>query len=53
MSQRASHWLTIPLCYACHQGPQGIHGDRSVWRLRKLDELDALADTIRKLEMTS
>jgi hypothetical protein len=48
-AQRAPHWLTVPLCPHCHQGPQGIHGDRSAWRLRKLSELDALADTIRRL----
>lgn len=32
-------------------GKTGIHGDRSAWRLRKLTELDALADTIRRLEV--
>lgn len=49
MGQRASNWLVVPLCPACHQGPRGIHGDRSALRLRKLDELDLLADTIRRL----
>lgn len=48
--QRASHWLTIALCYECHQGQRGIHGDRSAWRLRKMEEPDALAVTIRRLE---
>lgn len=51
MSQRADHFLTIPLCYEHHQGKTGIHGDRSAWRLRKMSELDALADTIRMLEL--
>jgi hypothetical protein len=49
MSQRASDWLTVPLCHADHVGPRGIHGDRSEMHLRKLTELDLLADTIRKL----
>lgn len=49
MAERASHWLTIALCYECHQGQCGIHGDRSAWRLRKMDEPDALAVTIRRL----
>lgn len=49
MGQRASNWLVVPLCPDCHQGPRGIHGDRSALRLRKLDELDLLADTIRRL----
>jgi len=50
MAQRASDFLTLPLCHEHHVGRTGIHGDRSAWRLRKLDELGALADTIRKLE---
>lgn len=49
MAQRADNWLTVPLCYECHQGQHGIHGDRSAWRLRKLSELDVLADTIKRL----
>jgi len=49
MGQRASHWLAVPLCPDCHQGPTGIHGDRSAWRVRKLDEPAVLADTIRRL----
>lgn len=48
-AQRASHWLTIALCYECHQGDGGIHGDRSAWRLRKMEESDALAVTLRRL----
>ena len=50
MSQRAGHFLTIPLCYACHQGPMGIHGDRTLWRLYKRGELDVLNATYAKLE---
>ena len=49
MAQRASHWLTIPLCPSCHQGPHGIHGDRAMLRIAKATELDLLADTIRRL----
>lgn len=50
MSQRASNWLVIPLChYGCHQGPCGIHGDRSLLRIAKVDELDLLALTIQEL----
>lgn len=50
MGQRAGHGLTIPLCWDCHQGPHGIHGDRSRWRLRKMTELDALDRTNLRLE---
>src|SRR5699024_6933846 len=47
--QRASDWLAIALCKECHQGASGIHGDRSAWRLRKMDEPDALAVTLSRL----
>lgn len=46
-SQRAHDELTVPLCWEHHQGRTGIHGDRSAWRLARLDELDVLADVIR------
>lgn len=49
MSQRASDYLAIPLCLECHQGPCGIHGDRSLLRVAKCEELDLLADTIEKV----
>lgn len=49
MSQRASDFLTIPLCPDCHQGPQGVHGDRALMRIYKLSELDMLANTIMRL----
>lgn len=49
MSQRASAFLTIPLCVDCHTGPCGIHGDRSLLRVAKVDELDLLAATIQEL----
>lgn len=50
MSQRAADMLTIPLCHkGCHQGPQGIHGDRSLLRLAKVEELDLLDITLTKV----
>lgn len=49
MSQRASDWLTVPLCQECHTGPNGLHGNRSLLRIRKLEELDLLAMTIEAL----
>lgn len=48
-SQRASDFLAIPLCYACHQGDQGIHGDRSLMRVAKVEELDLLGDVIGRI----
>ena len=46
MGQRASDWLLLPLCPPCHTGSQGIHGDRSRWRLYQIDEPQALARVI-------
>lgn len=46
MAQRASNFLVIPLCWQCHQGPHGIHGDRALLRIAKVEELDLLAATI-------
>ena len=49
MAQRAQNWLAIALCPSCHTGPRGIHGDKSVLRQEKLDEMDLLARTIERL----
>lgn len=49
MSQRASAFLTLPVCSDDHRGPSGIHGDRSMLRVLKMTELDLLAETIREL----
>jgi len=48
-AQRASDWLTVPLCPDCHRGSHGIHGDRARLRQAKVTELDLLADTIAAL----
>ena len=48
-SQRASHWLVVPLCKEDHSQRYGLHGDRSRMRMAKMDELDMLAETIRRL----
>lgn len=49
MSQKASNWLTVSLCIDCHRGPLGLHGDKTMMRIQKLDELDLLANTIKML----
>lgn len=52
MSQRASHWLTVPLCDRHHanSSPDGWHGQRRAWKLAGRSELDALADTVMLLK---
>lgn len=42
-----NHWLTLPICWACHQGPKGIHGDRSYLRILRLSEWGLLAVVTR------
>jgi hypothetical protein len=43
-------WTSLPLCKDCHQGPHnGIHGQRAIWNVLKLDELGALNLLIPKL----
>lgn len=43
-------WLSIALCASCHRGPRlGLHGDKRMWAIKKMDELAALAVTIRRL----
>ena len=47
---RQGEWfLSLPLCPACHRGQGGWHGTRALWNVRKLDQLGALAITIRRL----
>lgn len=47
--KQGRHFLTVALCWECHQGKQGIHGDKTLWRIRKMDEWDALNETLRRV----
>lgn len=49
MAQRASDFLTVPLCPEHHRGPHGIHGDRQAFKDARVDEMDLLADTLEAL----
>jgi hypothetical protein len=44
-------WYTsIPLCRSCHMDHfNGIHGQARIWRVRKMNELKALNETIRRM----
>lgn len=48
-SQRASHFLTIPLCPDHHTGALSIHGSKRQFENLFGGELDLLAETIRRL----
>lgn len=41
--------IALPLCPRCHRGPDGWHGTRLRWRLRKMTELKAINKTIGRL----
>jgi hypothetical protein len=45
-AQRASDFLTMPICPDHHTGSSGIHGDRAALRQANVTELDLLAQTI-------
>ena len=48
--RQSSAWTCVALCPECHQDSVlGWHGQRRAWAIRKLDELGALAITIRRL----
>jgi len=39
-------FASMPLCFDCHRGPEGWHGTRLRWSLRKMTELRAINQTI-------
>ena len=47
---QGQHFTVIALCKDCHQGGfNGLHGQRRMWSVKKLDELGALAITIQRI----
>ena len=44
--RREDDWLTMPLCWECHEGTHGIHGTKQRWTMRKMRENLALAITL-------
>jgi hypothetical protein len=43
-------YLCIALCKDCHQGSfNGLHGQRRMWSIMKMDEQDALNVTIERI----
>jgi hypothetical protein len=42
-------FVGLPLCPACHRGPEGWHGTRLRWTLRRINELQAINKTIEQL----
>lgn len=43
-------YTCVALCKDCHQGSRnGWHGQRQMWKLKKMDEIDALNVTIENV----
>jgi hypothetical protein len=43
-------YTCVALCKDCHQGSvMGWHGQKRMWNLKKMDEIDALNITIERL----
>ncbi len=48
--EQHQQYLCIPLCPDCHRGSfNGLHGQRRIWGVRKLTEMDVLNETLRSL----
>jgi hypothetical protein len=48
--EQGAWWLSTALCASCHRGSLlGLHGERRMWAIKKMSELDALAVTIRRV----
>lgn len=48
--KQGSQYLCVALCKSCHQGPVlGWHGQKRMWAIKKMDEMDALNVTIERL----
>jgi len=44
------HYTCVALCKSCHQGSKmGWHGEKRAWSIAKMDELDALNVTIKRV----
>ena len=42
-------YTCVALCQECHTGKGGIHREKTMWKIYKLDEIKALNITLRRL----
>ena len=48
--KQGQHYTVVALCKSCHQGSlMGLHGQRRMRAIKKMDEVDALAVTVQRL----
>ena len=50
--KQGNHFTVVALCKSCHQGSMmGWHGQKRAWAIAKMDELDALNNTLKNVFM--
>ena len=47
--KQALQFCVVALCPSCHTGVMGIHGQKRMWAIKKMDELDALSETLARI----
>lgn len=48
--EQGNWFLSVALCASCHRSEfLGLHGQRRMWAIKKMSELDALAVTYRRV----
>lgn len=47
---QGQQYTCVALCESCHRGAlMGLHGQRRMWAIKKMDELSALNITVKRL----
>jgi hypothetical protein len=48
--KQSCSYAVVALCKSCHQGSKmGWHGEKAAWYIAKMDEMDALNQTLKNL----
>lgn len=48
--KQSLQYTVVALCKSCHQGSvMGWHGQKRAWKIRKMEEIDALNETVKNL----
>ena len=47
--RQGAHFTTVALCADCHRGSLGLHGQKTLMRVKKMDEMDLLNVTLSRL----
>lgn len=48
--EQGLQYTCVALCEDCHRGPRnGWHGQRFMWKIKKMQEIDALNITLKRL----